>query len=103
MTHPITRHFIDIASETGTRRVHYRKCGNGGPTILMVHQSPRSSGEYEPLMQQWAQHFRWNEDATNVEGVTATGRATVAALQLNRPSLVNMRRVLRASGDHPPE
>ena len=57
MTHPITRHFIDVPSESGPRRVHYRKCGNGGPTVLMVHQSPRSSGEYEALMQQWAQHF----------------------------------------------
>ena len=53
----ITRHYIDIATRSGRRRVHYRKCGNGGPTILMVHQSPRSSAEYEPLMQQWAQHF----------------------------------------------
>ena len=49
MTHPITRHFIDIASETGTRRVHYRKCGQG-PVLLLVHQSPRSSKEYETLM-----------------------------------------------------
>ncbi len=57
MTHPITRHFIDIPVSGGIRRVHYRMCGNGGPTLLMVHQSPRSSGEYEPLMQQWSQHF----------------------------------------------
>lgn len=48
----ITRHFIRI----GNRRVHYRKAGSG-PTLLMVHQSPRSSAEYEPLMEKWAQHF----------------------------------------------
>ena len=53
----ITRHFIDIVTEAGTRRVHYRKCGNGGPALLMVHQSPRSSAEYEPLMREWSKHF----------------------------------------------
>ena len=48
----ITRHFVDI----GTRRVHYRRCGEG-PPLLMTHQSPRSSAEYEPLMRQWGVHF----------------------------------------------
>jgi haloalkane dehalogenase len=48
----ITRHFTDV----GTRRVHYRKCGSG-PALLMVHQSPRSSKEYEALMRKWGAHF----------------------------------------------
>lgn len=48
----ITRHFLDVDE----RRVHYRKSGNG-PPLLMVHQSPRSSAEYEPLMIQWGEHF----------------------------------------------
>jgi haloalkane dehalogenase len=48
----ITRHYIDVNG----RRVHYRKAGSG-PPLLMVHQSPRSSAEYEPLMHAWAPHF----------------------------------------------
>ena len=52
----ITRHYITIYSESGVRRVHYRKCGEG-PPLLMVHQSPRSSAEYEPLMREWGKHF----------------------------------------------
>lgn len=48
----ITRHFIDV----GARRVHYRRCG-AGPALLMVHQSPRSSAEYAPLMREWGRHF----------------------------------------------
>jgi haloalkane dehalogenase len=52
ITQMITRHFIDV----GTRRVHYRKCGRG-PTLLMVHQSPRSSKEYEALMRDWGVYF----------------------------------------------
>lgn len=48
----IFRHFVRV----GNRVVHYRKAGSG-PSLLMVHQSPRSSAEYEPLMRKWAQHF----------------------------------------------
>lgn len=48
----ITRHYLTI----GGRRVHYRRCGKG-PPLIMAHQSPRSSAEYETLMRGWGQHF----------------------------------------------
>lgn len=53
----ITRHFIDVPNSDGTtRRVHYRRAG-AGPPVLLVHQSPRSSAEYLPLIGRWARHF----------------------------------------------
>ncbi len=52
----ITRHFIDVVKDASTRRIHYRKMGSG-PPLLMVHQSPRSSKEYEALMEKWSAHF----------------------------------------------
>jgi 5-methylcytosine-specific restriction endonuclease McrA len=57
---------------------------------------------YNPRSQRWQDHFRWNEDFTRIVGVTPTGRATVGALQMNRPGVVNLRRVLFATGGHPP-
>ncbi|MFD1612461.1 alpha/beta hydrolase [Sphingomonas tabacisoli] len=48
----ITRHFVQV----GNRRVHYRRTGSG-PPLLMAHQSPRSSAEFEPLMTRWSSHF----------------------------------------------
>jgi hypothetical protein len=57
---------------------------------------------FHPRRQGWTQHFRWSEDFTAIIGLTPTGRATVAALHLNRPELVNLRRVLHAVGEHPP-
>jgi pimeloyl-ACP methyl ester carboxylesterase len=48
----ITRAFVDV----GERRVHYRWAGSG-PVLLMAHQSPRSSAEYEPLILEWAENF----------------------------------------------
>ena len=50
----ITRHILTIPGSG--RRVHYRRCGRG-PALLMVHQSPRSSAEYAPLMRRWGEHF----------------------------------------------
>lgn len=53
----ITRHYLTVFGPDGqARRVHYRRCGSGSP-LLMVHQSPRSSAEYEPLMRAWGEHF----------------------------------------------
>jgi haloalkane dehalogenase len=48
----IFRHFVRV----GNRRVHYRRAGTG-PSLLLVHQSPRSSAELEPLMRRWGAHF----------------------------------------------
>lgn len=48
----ITRHFLTVEG----RRVHYRKCGNG-PPVLLIHQSPRSSAEYLDLMRDWGRQF----------------------------------------------
>ncbi len=48
----ITRHYLTING----RLVHYRRYGSG-PPLIMVHQSPRSSAEYEALMLTWGAHF----------------------------------------------
>jgi pimeloyl-ACP methyl ester carboxylesterase len=49
----ITRHFatIDVPGAP-PRQVHYRKSGSG-PAVVLLHQSPVSSTEYEHLMRQW--------------------------------------------------
>ncbi len=58
---------------------------------------------FHPRRQQWHEHFEWNDDYTLVVGLTPIGRATVEALQMNRPGVVNLRRLLHAAGLHPPE
>jgi len=40
----------------GERQIHYRHAGEGPPVVLL-HQSPSSSAELEPLMRQLAAHF----------------------------------------------
>ena len=50
----LQRHFITIRGEFGTRQVHYRR-GGAGPVVLLLHQSPQSSREMEPLILAWGQ------------------------------------------------
>jgi len=57
---------------------------------------------FHPRRQKWREHFHWNDDCTLIVGITETGRATIAALQLNRDCLINLRRALYALGKHPP-
>lgn len=57
---------------------------------------------FHPRRQKWKEHFGWNHDFSLVIGLTPTGRATVEALRLNRPGVVNLRHVLYAAGIHPP-
>jgi hypothetical protein len=66
-----------------------------------------ATGEREPLFHprqdRWSDHFAWNEDCTLLIGLTPTGRATVDSLDLNRPGVVNLRRVLLIVDLHPPD
>jgi HNH endonuclease len=58
---------------------------------------------YHPRQQIWANHFAWNEDCSEVIGLTPNGRATVEKLKLNRFGLVELRRVLFKACKHPPD
>lgn len=56
MTASIQRRFAAVSGRWGQRLVHYRVAG-AGPPLLLLHQSPQSSRELVPLMEQWAVHF----------------------------------------------
>lgn len=58
---------------------------------------------YHPRQDRWEDHFAWNVEYTQMIGISPIGRATIAALDLNRHGVVNLRRVLRALGLHPLE
>ena len=66
-------------------------------------QTGRTVRLFNPRRHVWAEHFAWNEDATLMIGLTATGRATIKTLRLNRAELLNLREALRLLKLHPPE
>ena len=57
---------------------------------------------FDPRHQDWHEHFMWNANGEQILGLTPTGRATIIALDLNRPLLVRSRRLWVVAGWHPP-
>jgi hypothetical protein len=78
---------------------------NGYKLDRMEAVDPESSQAvalYNPRQQRRTDHFAWSEDGTKVIGLTACGRATVAALKLNRPLAIAARGVWVSIHRHPP-
>jgi hypothetical protein len=57
---------------------------------------------FNPRSQRWGEHFQWEDSGKRIVGLTAAGRATVEALQLNRAELVEARTLWIVAGWHPP-
>jgi hypothetical protein len=57
---------------------------------------------YHPRQHSWNDHFAWEDGYVFILGISAIGRATIALLQLNRPHVINLRKVLTAMNEHPP-
>lgn len=57
---------------------------------------------YDPRRQDWGEHFDWSPDGKRIHGLTASGRATVLALQLNHFIALTVRENWVAVGWHPP-
>jgi hypothetical protein len=63
-------------------------------------QSGEETALYNPRRDHWHEHFRW--EGAYLVGLTATGRATITALDLNRRLIVAIREEEAAFGRHPP-
>ena len=76
-----------------------------------LHKASRTSGRdpatgedvplFHPAQQAWPEHFRFLD--YQIEGLTATGRATVSTLDLNHPRRQRIRQVEEAFGLFPPK
>lgn len=63
--------------------------------------SGRKVALFNPRRQAWTDHFRW--DGVKVVGLTPAGRATVAALRMNRALVLAIRAEEVERGRHPPD
>ena len=72
-----------------------------GAQLMAVDPETRQTVRlFNPRCQQWPEHFRW--EGCTVTGLSATGRASVAALKLNRPLILAIRLEEELRGRHPP-
>jgi hypothetical protein len=71
-----------------------------GPRVAATDsQTGELAALFHPRLNDWAEHFRW--EGVRVVGLTATGRATVAVLEMNRPVILAIREEEAALGRHP--
>ncbi len=54
---------------------------------------------FNPRQDRWEDHFAWN--AALLSGLTATARATIQTLRLNRADAVGVRQLLMREGVYP--
>lgn len=64
--------------------------------------SEQSVPLFNPRLQRWHEHFRWEATGMRIVGITACGRATIDALQMNHEYVVQARRFWMMTGRHPP-
>lgn len=57
---------------------------------------------FNPRGDHWDRHFGWSNDFGRLVGKTRVGRATVVALDMNRPRVIQIRRLWTILGLHPP-
>ncbi|HRI61307.1 MAG TPA: HNH endonuclease [Saprospiraceae bacterium] len=57
---------------------------------------------FHPRLHRWNDHFTWDEEGRYIVALTPVGRVTVAVLRLNRPYVLNLRKLLVLGGEHPP-
>lgn len=97
-------HIIPIAKDGPTTRENlWRACrqcneSKGARTHVADPETDDVVSMFNPRTEEWADHFEWSEDYIHIVGITPTGRATVAALRLNRSLLVKARTRWRLTG-----
>jgi hypothetical protein len=57
---------------------------------------------FHPRQHQWSDHFAWDAAGVWLLGLTAIGRATIIALNINNEVIVDTRRRWVSVGWHPP-
>jgi hypothetical protein len=75
----------------------------GDRQIAIDPDSGETVALFHPQEQVWEQHFAWSEIGSEMMGLTAVGRATIAGLQMNRPGLVRARTMWVKLDEHPPK
>lgn len=80
------------------------KCnGFKGPNVAALDPETGDATKlFNPRRQQWADHFRINQNAT-LAGLTPEGRATIIVLRINEERRVENRQLFMVLGEYPCE
>ena len=95
---PVTRGGITAADNLALACVSCSLRKGGKETAI----DPDTGDEvpiFNPRRDVWPEHFSW--ERVTLIGLTSTGRATIQALDLNRPLVLTIRQEEAAAGRHP--
>ena len=95
---PVTRGGITAADNLALACVSCSLRKGGKETAI----DPDTGDEvpiFNPRRDVWPEHFSW--EGVKLIGLTTTGRATIQALDLNRPLVLTIRQEEAAVGRHP--
>lgn len=68
---------------------------------LSVEAGDSDAELFKPQCHAWPGHCRWNDDASELIGITTAGRATFDLLRINRPHMIRVRKMRVAMSEHP--
>jgi hypothetical protein len=74
----------------------------GATTVLEDPLSGEMTPLFHPRRQTWGEHFTWDATGIRLVGLTAVGRVTVIALNINNEVILDARRNWASVGWHPP-
>jgi len=66
-------------------------------------QTDQISRFFNPRIDKWNDHFRWDDEYILILGLTAIGRVTANSLKMNHPKSRDLRLLMRLGKEHPPE
>jgi hypothetical protein len=101
-------HLIPVAMGGDSTRENLwlacRRCNEfrGARTHAIDPLTGDETSLFNPRTQTWSAHFIWNDDSTEIIGLTPVGRATVVALRLNNDDIKLARALWVMIGYHPP-
>lgn len=102
-------HIVPVSRGGQTRRENlWRSCRDcnerkGAQITSRDPLNQEMAALFNPRTQHGNDHFQWSTDGMTIDGTTATGRATVIALDLNRPLQCVARQRWVQAGWHPPD
>jgi hypothetical protein len=62
----------------------------------------RKTPFFNPRIDLWQDHFEWNNDFSQIVSKTEVGFVTLETFEMNRPSIINLRKALVKYGVFPP-
>jgi hypothetical protein len=74
----------------------------GALTTMVDPLTRQTTPLFHPRQQNWSEHFAWDITRIRLLGLTATGRVTIIALNMNNEIIVDSRKKWVQAGWHPP-